>query len=354
MKTKKPSAKRRTTKTKRATATHRQRARVKRTIRRRQPLHRRFLIHPITVFGLLCVGVFIAGWTVKTVAVSYTVNGRVPAPPLSQGAVITYPTDGQVFTSVPITVHGTCPQNSYVKLTLNGAFDGTAWCNANGTFDIQTGLMEGMNVLTAQDYNTTDDPGPATPSVHVTYAPPAQSPGQPITQRPTRPQGIVVTGPAAAGSTLPLFLSSEFHFQAFAPGSTFNWSVVVLGGRPPFYLLVDWSDGSTSSRLLDKNLALQIEHRYKKSGYYPVRIQATDANGQRAFLQLAALIKVPGTGGFALPTQPTGPGFLSQHGHWLWLAWPAYGTIVLMTFSFWLGERQEFQQILKSGRLKRT
>lgn len=360
MKTKTRGAARRPSKTSRARTavrrpvrtTHHQRASLKRSVRRKQAVHRRLLLHPVTVFGLLCVGVLITAWTVKTVALSYTVNARVPAAPLTEGAFITYPVDGQVITSVPITVHGTCPQGSYVKLFLNNAFDGSAWCSNDGTFDIQTGLMEGLNVLRAQDYNITDDPGPVTPSVHVTYSPPAPQPAQPpITKRPTRPGGITITGPAAAGHTLPLFLSSEFHFQAFAPKTTFNWSVTVLGGQPPFYLVVDWGDGSKSSRLLDANQTLQLEHAYKKSGYYPVRIHATDAKGQQAFLQLAALIKVPGTGGFALPTQPNGSGFFSRHGQWLWLAWPAYAILVLMAFSFWLGEREEYQKLLRQRRL---
>src|SRR4051812_4814653 len=44
------------------------------------------------------------------------VNARVPGPAPSSPAVIETPQDGQIFTTSPITVSGTCPANTAVQI----------------------------------------------------------------------------------------------------------------------------------------------------------------------------------------------------------------------------------------------
>jgi len=121
------------------------------------------------------------GWTYRAIAANYTVTALVPAPALTEGAVVTHPNDGDTFTNGSITVTGTCPSDSYVTLSRNNVFSGVAWCMSAHAFTITTDLFSGENVLQAQDYNVTDSPGPTTPAVTVTYKPIVKPTGSPST-----------------------------------------------------------------------------------------------------------------------------------------------------------------------------
>src|SRR6185437_8114462 len=70
------------------------RAAIKRRVRRQSPLHKRIILHPLSVMIVLCAGVFITGWTYQVVADYYSLTAKVAAPALTQPAVITSPVDG--------------------------------------------------------------------------------------------------------------------------------------------------------------------------------------------------------------------------------------------------------------------
>ncbi len=318
---------------------------IKSKIRRSQPIHKRFLLHPATIMVLLVAGVFIAGWTYHAVAASYSVTAKIPAPPLTEGAVITTPADGYVATSSPITVSGTCPDNSYVTLIRNGSPSGTAWCTGN-TFSIDTSLSVGSNILQAQDYNITDDPGPATPSITITYQPPIAPP--PPSSGGTTPGSGTTTGQTAS----PLTLQSTYHYRAYPVGSEIVWNVSISGGIPPYIARVAWGDGKSDTTSVPRAGTFSIEHTYTKPGYYAFKVYAQDARGNTAMLQLVAFIRATGAAGGITTPRPGAPSFswlenvLNGLGGWLWLAWPTYITVVLMAASFWLGEQRAVQAIL--------
>src|SRR5690242_3374732 len=92
---------------------------LKARVRHSRPIHHRFLLHPATGMMVLAAGVLIAGWTFRAAADSYTVTGKIPAPPLTDGATITSPADGSTTAVTPIDIGGSCPDNSYVNLTRN-------------------------------------------------------------------------------------------------------------------------------------------------------------------------------------------------------------------------------------------
>lgn len=114
-----------------------QKAAIRRKIRQNRPIHKRILLHPLTILVLLCITVFVGSLTYKSLADSYDVTAEVVAPILTQGAVITSPTDGQTLNTSPITVSGTCPNYAYVTLNDNNLFSGSAVC-VNGSFQIDT------------------------------------------------------------------------------------------------------------------------------------------------------------------------------------------------------------------------
>jgi hypothetical protein len=324
-------------------------------IRARQPWHRRLVLHPISVMVILCAGVLIVGWTYQTVADYYSLTATVAATPLTQGAVITSPVNNAIVRTSPITVSGTCPYPSYVKLYRNSTFSGVAWCLSNDTFSISSSLFVGQNDLRAQDYNITDQPGPATPSVTVNYAPPS------VSVVPGPNNTIKTTSPQASPPQPPLFIASDFHYQTFTQGSTFSWSLQVDGGKAPYTLFIDWGDGQSSSLYFTTDPTFNISHTYSKPGYYVVTVTVTDSTGAKSVLQLAALIKSksgsnvfapvttskcasPGSGA-SCETTSGGSSFwplFSFLPKSLLILWPAFVAVLLMLISFWLGERQEY------------
>lgn len=356
MKTKKANARvRRTRKTahkaiKRLPSRDPKKAAIKRRIRRRQPLHKRLVLHPLSIMIILCAGIFIAGWTFKTVADYYSLTATVAAPPLTQGAVITSPVNNSVVSTTPITVSGTCPYQSYIKLYRNSTFSGVAWCLADDTFSITTSLFVGQNNLQAQDYNVTNQPGPSTPSVTVTYAPPSvsvvpQSSNSPKTTSP----------PATNTKQPPLFIASDFHYQTFTVGSKYSWSLQIEGGKAPYTVFVDWGDGQSSSLYFASNPTFNIDHTYSKPGYYVITVTVTDSTGATSVLQLAALVKgKAGTSVFTpvttSKTPPSSTNFWSLFSFLpksLYILWPSFLAVLLMLVSFWLGERQEYAVLRK-------
>jgi len=327
---------------------------IKRLIRKNSPIHKRFLLHPITLFGLLCLGVFIGGWTIRTVA-DTVISSIVEAPALPVGAYITNPIDGAVYTTASITISGTCPDGAYVKLFINGVYDSVAWCTVDNAFSIDTSLFSGENTLLVSDYNNTNLQGPVTPSIQVIYNAPATvtaptSSSSTATSSPTSSNSEASTSP----TVLPLLIGSDFHFQTFTKGSVFTWQINLDGGSPPYVVYISWGDGSASTLHLATDPIINLTHTYDGAGYYPIVVRATDSKGQQKISQLAALITnsagvIPGT--TTPTTTPTSQSLVTSVGNtinqqkWLLLAWPAYLIVVLMAISFWLGEKRRYTQL---------
>jgi hypothetical protein len=323
---------------------------AKRRIKAKRGLHQRFVLHPLTVFALLLIGVYITGLTYRVLAS----NNQITAEPLLEGALITSPADGTSFTAKPVDISGTCPSDSYISLYDNSVFAGSAWCT-NNVFNIQADLVSGAHTLVAQDFNVADNPGPSVAAVNVTYAPPAPT-------APPSQSGAPVSklaSPSSTTSDQPLRVSSDYHFQAFDSDSDFSWQITLVGGTAPYDVHLEWGD-SQSGTMMAKNRVFNITHVYKTTGYYPVKIKVTDAKGQVGFLQIAALIKVPGALGFLdsynNPANQPAVAHLSLGAKikkWLWIIWPVYVTTILMAVSFWLGERQELDRFLRAANASR-
>ncbi len=317
---------------------------IKRQIRRNQPLHKRIMLHPITMLLFLVIGVIVFEWTYKVVADTVTITAEVPAAPLTSPAVITTPTDGFSFNTSNILVEGYCPDSSYVNIYDNGGFSGTSMCTTGGTFQLELTLYLGDNVLVAKAFNITNQPGPTSSAVNVTYTV-ATTATAPTTPPPT--------------TVLPLLLVSNFQYQTFVVNNTFSWRVQIQGGQPPITLTISWGDGKESQVITDAHGLLTIKHTFSQQGYYPVIIKATDSNGNVHILQLAALIRNPNAANIystnyilPAPSSDSLAKFFESTKTWLWIAWPSLAIIALMITSFWLGERQEYKDALFRHRKK--
>src|SRR6476661_138511 len=78
------------------------------TVERRPAAHKRVLLHPVTAFLLLCVGVLVAGSTFHGQAISYDVSAKVSAPALGHPATITSPAGKKHVTDPLVAVQGNC------------------------------------------------------------------------------------------------------------------------------------------------------------------------------------------------------------------------------------------------------
>lgn len=324
----------------------RARTSVKR-IKSRRPAHKRFILHPLTVFLLLCVGVLLTGFTWKTSADSYSVKAKVAAPPLTDPAIITSPADGNHFKAKPIEVDGTCPDDSYINLMRNGIFSGTALCdNVTNTFTLQTDLSAGANILQAQDYNITDDAGPQSGQITVYYDPPPPPAVATQSSSPNTPSTTSIPSANAA----PFFITSEYAYRGYLVGETTNWQIKLSGGVKPYALNVKWGDGQENN-YANNAQEIDISHAYNKAGNYNIQIYASDANGNTGYLQVVSVVKQSGALQLNGTLQRPLSGITSSLRQWIWVVWPAYTVMVLMVISFWLGEREEVRRLTSKRRV---
>jgi hypothetical protein len=335
--------------------------RVKKT---KRPIHKRLLLHPLTVLLIIIVGVLTLDATFQSNAASYGVTATVPAAALTQPASITSLADNSKVATSPLAASGTCPANSYVKLFRNSGFSGVTFCATTGTFSITTDLTPGTNSLVVQDYNTTDQPGPASEKITVIYQPASSKPAaagaqstQEVANSPTS-DNIPTRDDGGYG---PLRLNAQFAYQAFHLGKQYQWSVELKGGTPPYFVTTNWGDGTTSELFFKTDPTFNIKHNYAKKGNYNIVVSSTDAKGYNAVFQLSARVVVDtipsGLKGATTTFGKSSNIFsssMSRLKHWLWIAWPSYLVVVLMMVSFWLGEREEYQNLLFRKNTRRT
>lgn len=363
-----------------------------------------------------------------TLEVSAKVSAALPSSP----AVITSIVDQQHVSSSALTVAGTCPTASYVKLIQNGQPAGVSQCTS-GIFGIQTSLAPGPNTLQVQVYNLTDDPGPASGVVTIYYdvttVQPQTPPSVPTSlsvvsvdgaqynlgtiasQFPTfsgfappssivtvvihsdpftcrtkassygwwsctfdqqipegehsveitavTPDGVILHFPtfhiwverarapvivATQGSKTanPLTLLVDYHFEAHYPGQPWDWNASINGGVAPYEVTVDWRDGAVAAIRRDDGKLFTLNHTFAGEGNYEPLVRVTDSKGAVATFQLSAVVRAtPGVSG-GTTSGSTPFDWLRRYA---WVAWPAYGVLLLMSVSFWLGEHEIVRQL---------
>jgi hypothetical protein len=272
---------------------------------------------------LLLPAVVLAGTVVTPAgAVQNPQNGSlgleatIPSAPPTQAATITTPSNGAVFTSIPITVGGLCPSGLLIKVFANGVFVGSTVC-ANGSYQLKVDLFGGRNDLIVRDYDSQDQAGPDSNLVTVTFND---------------------SQFGAFGSRVTL--SSNYARRGANPGDELDWPISIAGGTPPYALSVDWGDGK--SDLYSESFAdvVTIKHTYSSAGTYTIIVRASDSKGSTAFLQLV------GVANGALQSGPTsGTSKVITKTKIIW--WPAVVALPLLLITFWLGQRHELYTLRK-------
>jgi hypothetical protein len=311
---------------------------------------------PFLVFLVIAIGVLLVGWTFQAIADDVHVTAKVSAPLPSGPAVITSPGDSSRFTSVPITVSGTCPTDTYIKIYRNNFFSGTAMCTTDGNFTLDIDLFPGQNKLEPKIFNLTDDEGPSSVPITVYYDVPEQPTGGNSGNGNSTPQPSAgISAPSANIQAGPFTIKTDFAYRGFKVGQSIEWNFEANGGVPPYAINIDWGDGTNSLVSQKESGKVTVNHRYKKvgdgtKGSYKVKISGIDSQGRQTFLQLFLIIVPSGVPGFVSNTLPAGPKISSS---WLKLIWPGYLIVILMSVSFWLGEREELIELRNRRPLRR-
>lgn len=254
----------------------------------------------------------------QTKSGSIGLQGTITASAPTRAATITTPSTGGVFTTVPITVNGTCPAGVLVKIFDNNVFVGSVFC-ATGSYSLQISLFNGQNDLVARVYDSLDQAGPDSNTVSITFND-AQ-----FIQFGTRPT-----------------LSSVYAQRGAPPGQELTWPILLNGGTGPYAISVDWGDGTNSDLFsLTTTGTFTIKHTYKTPGIYRVIVKATDKNGSTAFLQLVG----QSTGASQNNNGKDGANSAIIKKEVLW--WPALAMFPLIVLSFFVGRRQELYSLRK-------
>jgi hypothetical protein len=254
---------------------------------------------------------------------SVGLEATISSPPPSRGATILNPTNGRSFSSLPITVSGTCPNNTLVKLFSNNIFIGSTPCT-NGSFSLQVDLFSGNNDLIARVYDDLDQAGPDSNTVSVTFN---DANNTTFESRVT--------------------LTSDFARKGANPGQTLTWPIIISGGSGPYAISVDWGDGKPAT-LKSVTFAgpFDVDHVYDSAGVYRIIVKATDTNGTTAYLQLVGIANgaVASTG--TTGSNSTKPQVVTVTKTEVVL-WPSLIAIPLILLTFWIGRRYELLSLRK-------
>jgi len=293
---------------------------------------------------MLCIGVLIGGFTFRAGADNITVTASILAPLPTSAAQITYPSDQAHFMIASVNVLGSCSSDTYVQLYRNGVFSGAANCGPSVTsFQILTDLSLGANQFYTRVFNITNNEGPQSTPITVWRD---QSRQSPVTVQPP-------------GKTLTI--NHSYQYKTYASGKSAVWNLNISGGVLPYALTVSWGDGQTSTVVRSNSDAFNISHTYTLSGTrvwtdYTIKLTAIDSKDTVANLQLSATVTIDGS-------RPNNLGTTTGNGNpngaiskfiknWIWLIWPTYGVILLMTTSFWLGEREEYSKLIRKVKIR--
>lgn len=233
--------------------------------------------------------------------------------------------DGQVFTTTDlVTISGSCPGNTIVKVFKNQVMAGAGLCQ-NGLFSVDINLFLGANSIIARAYNNNNLAGPDSQPVNVRLD----------------------TGnltPANLGSQL--FVTSETYYQGVRTGESLTWKLIISGGQAPYAVSVSWGDGKTDLISRGQAGTFVVEHIYDKAGdgyrnSYDVTVQVTDQQGNESFLHVVSIVN---------GDQPSVVSSVKAGYQWsgtMRTAWQLMALAAAIIVGFWLGEKYEVRILKK-------
>ncbi len=250
---------------------------------------------------------------------SVGVTGQIPADPPTVGATISFPTNDQTFTTVPITVNGICPADLLVKVFKNDVFAGSIICHVNGSYELDIDLFSGRNEIIARVFDALEQPGPDSNIAVIFYDDSATNNGADK-----------------------LILTSNFATRGADPGATITWPLALVGGIGPYAISVDWGDGTSEVISLGFRGNFVLRHKYEQPGVYKTIVKASDSQKDTAFLQLVSI-----GNGLLQGKLDDGTGSGQVITKNIYVLWPLYIMVFFVITTFWLGRKYEVRRIRK-------
>lgn len=245
-----------------------------------------------------------------TVTVTAEVCNTGTVPP-----IISDPANGSTFTDSSLPVAGTSTAGDIVTVFRNGVQAGSALADGTGTWSLTITLVPGSNLISAVNCAGQE-------TISVTYVPPAPPPTPPPTATPTPTSPPVVPNPGAPQPTAtpsaapasnaivprrseqspsaPTSRRSPVPPQPLPAGSfvlTTGQSVIqakrgenvplafrIEGGASPYVVTVEWGDGQSDQATVQSFGDITLNHRFKRTGAFAVKVQVRDAKGRVALL----------------------------------------------------------------------
>ncbi len=255
---------------------------------------------------------------------SLGLEATIPSPPPTQSATIAVPSNGQSFTSLPITISGLCPNNLLIKAFSNNVFIGSAQC-INNNYKLKADLFNGSNDLYVQDFDNLGQGGPLSNKVSVTYA---------------NAQNVSILSRVT--------ITSSYGELGANPGQQLIWPVVISGGTPPYAISTDWGDGQPATLQSSAfNGTINLVHVYNQAGIYTVTVTVSDSKGSLAFLQLVGIANGQITA--VNTTKPSSTANSNKNNSssssvpW----WVLSVVLITLLPAFWLGSRHGRSVLLK-------
>lgn len=309
-----------------------------------RPLHRRVSLHPASILFLLCIGILMTVNSFKAFGASTTLSMNITASPLTDPAVITEPSDQARFITPDISIKGTCPDASYVKLYKNGIFNGSAPCE-NGKFELTVHLIKGANQISIKIFNFSDQEGPVSGGVTLYYDTPATN------SIPSARSAALPTANTSAGQ---LRIITDYKYAVYKSGQPVKLDLALDGGIAPYAAAINWNDGKITPIARTDTSLFSPEHTYEEKPRiytYVIKVAVGDSDGNSDYVQLMAVIDGMKQDNRTGKTTLATPGSINPNGlrTLLMYMWPAYLIVVLMVLSFYLGEREERRILLRKN-----
>jgi hypothetical protein len=294
-----------------------------------------------------------SGGTVTTTQPSNASSSAAPATPIINPTAVS-PTATpdqlvvtQVDLSIPYISQSLTPVVSY-QPTLTG----TAPPYSYVVIIIHSDFYTCTTYATSQGYWSCSVPSNLPSATHTVNVSAKTPQGSDLTYPPFTIK-VVSASPAKVSTAAPFHISSDFSYNVETIGQTVSYTMHMTGGRAPYAYTIQWGDGSTSTMVRQTSDDFTISHKYSwvdaSIAQKVVKVQAIDASGQSSTLQLDAIIRNPSYhSAVANVTRSSGLwGIFGGARPWLWLLWPGYIIVMLVVFSFWLGEREELANVLR-------
>lgn len=221
------------------------------------------------------------------------VTAKVAAAAPSTQAVVTSHQDGDSVSTSSITIAGTCsyiPPATVVEIHIDNQFVGSTACTSGGTFSTTITVAPGTHAILLRTVNISDDYGPDSTPIYITYSPaPPPTPG---TSTPPSTNDGSLPPQSGAGE---LLIHSKSTYLLYGPEKDAEWIGYFQGGTLPYQVKIDWGDG-TSSSFTDVDTSQQTyRHTYSTFESFFVTITVTDSAGYTLSTQIAAVTPYIGT-----------------------------------------------------------